>query len=285
MRIGAHVSTAGGFDKAIDRAVEIGAEAIQCFGSSPQSWAFHPVPEEQLAVFREKAEASDIRPVFLHGIYLINLGTDIQGNVRKGVQSLINYMHLASAMGGSGVIFHGGSHKGAGYDAIFKQTVDCLEEVLANSPSDVYLIIENSAGMGHTIGSKFNEIARILEAVDSPQLRVCMDTQHAFASGYDLRTAEGVAQTMEEFDREIGLDRLVAVHANDSKTEFASGVDRHENIGMGSMGEQAFLAVAGHPAFKDVPFLLEVPGLEGKGPDKANVDKLKQLRLQAGLAG
>ena len=285
MRIGAHVSTAGGFDKAIDRAVEIGAEAIQCFGSSPQSWAFHPVPEERLTAFREKAQASDIRPVFLHGIYLINLGTDNQGNVRKGVQSLINYMHLASAMGGSGVIFHGGSHKGAGYDAIFRQTVDCLDEVLASSPGDVYLIIENSAGMGHTIGSKFNEISRILKAVDSPQLRVCLDTQHAYASGYDLRTAEGVAQTMEEFDREMGLDKLVAVHANDSKTEFTSGVDRHENIGMGSMGEQAFLAVAGHPAFKDVPFLLEVPGLEGKGPDKANVDKLKQLRLQAGLAG
>ena len=238
-----------------------------------------------MAVFREKAQAADIRPVFLHGIYLINLGTDIKGNIRKGVQSLINYMRLASAMGGSGVVFHGGSHKGAGYDAIFKQTVDSLEEVLVNSPSDVYLTIENSAGMGNTIGSNFNEIARILEAVDSPQLRVCLDTQHAFASGYDLRTAEGVAQTMEEFDREIGLDRLVAVHVNDSKTEFASGVDRHENIGMGAMGEQAFVAVAGHPAFKDVPFILEVPGLEGKGPDKANVDKLKQLRAQAGLAG
>ena len=278
MRVGAHVSTAGGLSNAIDRAVEIGAEAIQCFGSSPQSWAFNPVPEDQLIAFREKSDKHDIYPAFLHAIYLINLGTENPVNVKRGVSSLVSYMHLASAIGGAGVIFHGGSHKGAGYDAIFKQTVDALREVLVASPDNVDLIIENSAGMGGAIGSNFQEIGKILEYVDSKRMKVCLDTQHAFASGHNLMTADGVEETMEQFDKEIGLDKLKVVHANDSKRPFQSGVDRHENIGLGFMGEEAFAAIMRHPAFNEVPFILEVPGIEGKGSDQENVDKLKSLR-------
>ena len=285
MHIGAHVSTAGGFDKAVDRAVEIGAEAVQLFCSSPQGWAFKPLSKEIVTAFRQKSRENDIGPAFLHGIYLVNLGTPDGDHLKKGIDSLTNYMHVASAMGGRGVIFHGGSHKGAGYEGIFQQTVDSFKEVLANSSEDANLIIENSAGMGNHIGSSFAEIGRILKAVDSPRVKVCLDTQHAFAAGYEMTTAEGVARAMEEFDREIGVDNLAAVHANDSKTPFASGVDRHENIGRGHMGEDAFIAIMAHPAFRDVPFLLEVPGLEGKGPDKHNVDLLKQLRTRAGLQG
>ena len=285
MRVGAHVSTAGGLDKAVDRAVQLGAEAIQCFCSSPQGWAFKPIPEEQTTAFRQKSEAAGIGPAFLHGIYLINFGTPNQENLVKGIQSLTNYMHVASAMGGAGVIFHAGSHKGAGYDGIFQQTVDSYKEVLANSPQDVWLIIENSAGMGNHIGSKFEEIGRIMQAVDDPRVKVCLDTQHTFAAGYDVATPEGVGKAMDEFDREIGLVNLVAVHANDSKTLFASGVDRHENLGQGHMGLSAFVAIMSHHAFRDVPFLLEVPGIEGKGPDKENMDVLRELRARAGLSG
>ena len=282
MEIGAHVSTAGGFDKAIDRAVEIGAEAVQLFCSSPQGWAFKPVPEEAVAAFRRKAGENNIGSAFLHGIYLVNLGTPDAEHLKKGIDSLTNYMHVASAMDGTGVIFHGGSHKGAGYDGVFQQTVDSLKEVLAGSPKDVYLILENSAGMGNHIGSSFAEIGRILKAVDSPQLKVCLDTQHAFAAGYEMTTGEGVTRAMEEFEMEIGVENLAAVHANDSKTAFASGVDRHENIGQGQMGEDAFAAIMAHPAFRNVPFLLEVPGLEGKGPDRPNVDLLKRIREKVG---
>ena len=142
MRLGAHVSTAGGLDKAVDRAAELGAEALQCFASSPQGWAFKPIPDEQAASFRQKAQAAGVAPAFLHGIYLTNLGTEIQANLGKGIESLINYMQVASAIGAAGVIFHGGSHKGAGYDGIFRQTVDSLKEVLAQSPRDV---VDNSA--------------------------------------------------------------------------------------------------------------------------------------------
>lgn len=283
MRIGAHVSTAGGLPKAVDRALDIGAEALQCFCSSPQGWAFKPVPEAQTSAFRQRAKDAGVGPAFLHGIYLVNLSAPTPENLRKSMDSLMSYMHVASAMGGAGVIFHGGSHRGAGYDGIFHQVVDSLQEVLAGSPPDVLLCLENSAGMGNHIGSKFEEIGRILKAVDDPRMKVCLDTQHTFAAGYNVASKEGVDAAMNEFDREIGLANLAAVHANDSKGPLASGVDRHENIGEGHIGLDGFRTIMAHPAFRNVPFFLEVPGFEGAGPDKRNVDILKELRAQVGV--
>ncbi|MCZ6614521.1 MAG: deoxyribonuclease IV [Chloroflexi bacterium] len=283
MRVGAHVSAAGGLDKAIDRAVEIGAETLQLFCSPPQGWAFKPVPPEMAEAFREKAAASGIDRVFLHGVYLVNLGTENPVNLKRGIESLTNHMHTASAIGAVGVIFHPGSHKGRGYDAIFQQTVDAISQVLTDSPDDAWLIIENMAGMGNHIGARFQELGLIIQAVGSPRVKICMDVQHAFAAGYDIVTPDGIGEAMEEFDREIGLSNLVAVHANDSKKPLASGVDRHENIGRGEMGLYGFQVIMGHPAFRDVPFLLEVPGMEGNGPDKENLDVLKELRAKVGL--
>ncbi|MCZ6891803.1 MAG: deoxyribonuclease IV [Chloroflexi bacterium] len=283
MRVGAHVSAAGGLDKAIDRAVEIGAETLQLFCSPPQGWAFKPVPPEMAEAFREKAAANSIDRVFLHGVYLVNLGTENPVNLKRGIESLTNHMHTASAIGAVGVIFHPGSHKGRGYDAIFQQTVDAISQVLTDSPDDAWLIIENMAGMGNHIGARFQELGLIIQAVGSPRVKICMDVQHAFAAGYDIVTPDGIGEAMEEFDREIGLSNLVAVHANDSKKPLASGVDRHENIGQGEMGLQGFQVIMGHPAFRDVPFLLEVPGMEGNGPDRENLDILKELRAKVGL--
>ncbi|MBI4311594.1 MAG: deoxyribonuclease IV, partial [Chloroflexi bacterium] len=144
------------------------------------------------------------------------------------------------------------------------------------------LIIDNSAGMGNHIGSTFHEIGRIMQAVADPRMKVCLDTQHCFAAGYNVATKDGLDAAMAEFDREVGLANLAAVHANDSKQALASGVDRHENIGEGHIGLDGFLNILRHPAFRDVPFLLEVPGFENKGPDKRNVDILKELRTRAG---
>ncbi|MBI2171803.1 MAG: deoxyribonuclease IV [Chloroflexi bacterium] len=281
MRIGAHVSTAGGLPKAIDRALEIGAEAVQFFCSSPQGWAFKPVPEAQTSAFRQRAQEAGIGPAFLHAIYLVNLSAPTPENLQKSMDSLVNYMGVASAMGGAGVVFHGGSHRGAGYDGIFRQVVDSLKAVLERSPQDVLLCLENSAGMGNHIGSRFEEMGRILRAVDDPRMKVCLDTQHCFAAGYNVAARDGLDAAMREFDREIGLANLAAVHANDSKQALASGVDRHENIGEGHIGREGFLNILSHPAFRDLPLLLEVPGFENKGPDKRNVDILKELRQQA----
>ncbi len=284
MKIGAHVSTAGGISKAVARGAEIGCETIQIFGSSPQSWAFKPVPETEVEAFREQAAESGLGPVFLHAIYLINLGTSNQVNLEKGIDSLVNYMTLAADIGAGGIIFHPGSHKGSGYDAIFPQAVESIKTVLDRSPAGPYLCLENMAGMGQHIGAKFEELGKILRAVDSPRLRICLDTQHSFAAGYDLTTADGVNTMMAEFEETIGVDKLAAVHANDSKQPCGSGVDRHDNIGEGLIGEAGFEAIMAHPAFRDVPFFLEVPGFEGKGPDRRNIDLLKDIRQRVGLA-
>lgn len=285
MKIGAHVSASGGISKAVGRGVEIGCETIQIFGSSPQSWAFKPVPDAEVESFRQQASDSGLGPVFLHAIYLINMGTADQANLAKGIDSLINYMTLAADIGAGGIIFHPGSHKGAGYDAIFEQAVESIKRVLDKSPEGPYLCLENMAGMGQHIGAKFQELGDIIKAVDNPRLRICLDTQHSFAAGYDLTTQQGVDNMMAEFDQAIGVDKLAAVHANDSKQPCGSGVDRHDNIGEGLIGEAGFEAIMGHPAFRDVPFFLEVPGFEGKGPDQRNIDILKDIRHRVGIDG
>ena len=192
MQLGAHVSTAGGLGKAIDRGLEIGCETIQIFGSSPRGWAYNALPEAETSAFREKAKDAGIGPVFFHAIYLINLGTADPAMLEKGIQSLVNYMNLAAEVEAGGVIFHPGSHKGAGYEGIFDQTVASIERVLQHAPEGPQLCLENTAGMGRHIGAKLEELGRIRAAVSTAhrhRLKVCLDTQHCFAAGYNIATS------------------------------------------------------------------------------------------------
>ena len=283
MQIGAHVSSAKPFSAAIDRGLEIGCEAIQIFGSSSRAWAFKMPPENEIAAFNARRAESGMGAVFLHAIYLINLGNPDPAQVDKSVQSLIDYMTLAAAINADGVIFHPGSHKGQGYEQVFDQAVAAINRVLDNSPEGPYLCLENMAGMGQHIGAKFEELGGLLRAVDNPRLRICLDTQHSFAAGYDLTTPAGVAAMIDQFDAAIGVENLAAVHANDSKRPCGSGVDRHDNIGEGLIGEPGFAGIMSHPAFQDVPFFLEVPGFDGNGPDARNIEILKNIRRQIGL--
>ena len=170
-----------------------------------------------------------------------------------------------------------------GFEGVLDQVVGATREVLAQSPANVWLIVENTAGMGAHIGASFAEIGTLLSAVDSPRVMVCLDTQHSFAAGYNIREEEGLEAALQEFEEEIGLARLVAVHANDSKVGCGSGVDRHENIGDGFIGIEGFEAIMGHHALRDVPFLLEVPGGDKKGPDEENLDRLKAIRSRLGI--
>ena len=280
MKIGAHVSTSGGISKAVVRGQEIGCEAIQIFGSSPQTWAFKPVSGEQIELFKQGLADAGIGPVFLHAIYLINLGTPDKEKLKKGIDSLANYMKLAADLGATGVIFHPGSHGGRGYEAVLPQTVEAIKIVLDTAPEGPVLAVENMAGMGQHIGAKFDELGGILDAVDSPRLKICLDTQHSFAAGYDLAKPEGIQAMLDELDAGPGSANVAAVHANDSKRVCGSGVDRHDNS-----GEEGFAAIMANPAFADVPFLLEVPGFEGNGPDQQNMDILKRIRQQMGLFG
>ena len=283
MKIGAHVSVAGGLPKAIERATAIGAEAIQIFGSGPQSWRFKMASAEDVEAFKKAAKVADISHIFLHGVYLINLATQTEDNLGKGIDSLVQYMQLCSAIGGKGVIFHIGSHKGAGYDKVLNQVAGAMQTVMERSPKDTLLIIENCAGMGQHVGAKFADIGTVMREVGNKNVKVCLDTEHAFAAGYDMASKEGIKKVMEEFDKEIGVQNLVAVHANDSKGPLGWGIDRHENIGQGEIGIKGFESIMSHPAFAKVPFLLEVPGFANEGPDEKNVGILKDIRKRIGV--
>jgi deoxyribonuclease-4 len=242
-----------------------------------------PVPDANAATFRERMQATSIGPAFIHAMYLINLGTPNPDLLKKSVDTLVMTMQCADTIGARGVIFHCGSHKGTGPEAGLTQLAQAVKEVLKRSPSSPWLLLENSAGAGDHLCSTFEDIGRALQEIKAPNAGVCLDTQHAFAAGYHLADAAGLDKAMRVFDRSIGLDRLMAVHANDSKTPLGSGVDRHENIGDGQIGTAGFAAILSHNAFRGVPLLLEVPGLEGTGPDKANVDRLKAIRAKAGV--
>jgi deoxyribonuclease IV len=282
MQIGAHVSTSGGVATCFDRAEAIGAEAAQIFLTPPQQWRSNKVEPDQVLDFHKRAAASSVDSVFVHGVYLINLATTDTVMLTRSTSSLKSSLNTCAQLGIKGVIFHLGSHKGQGLDSVFDQICRACLEVLEAAPSDAWLILENSAGAGGNIGSQFYDLGRIIRQVGSERVKVCLDTQHCYAAGYDVATAEGLEATMSEFEQEVGFDKLVAVHANDSKVELGAGRDRHENIGDGLIGVDGFRRILGHRAFQNVPFLLEVPGFgEAKGPDAPNIDLLKKLRAEA----
>ncbi len=283
MRCGAHVKTAGGPLTAFQRAIDIGAETMQIFLTPPQQWRSSKVEPAIADELKARLADSPITPVFVHGVYLINLAASDPSMLLRSTSNLKSAMYTCGQLNIKGVIFHIGSHKGTGLDAVFDQICAACTEVLDNSPEEVLLVLENSAGAGGNIGSKWADLGRIIRQVGSDRVRVCIDTQHSYAAGYDLSSAEGLDLAMQEFQREVGWDRIAAVHANDSKSALGSGLDRHQNIGQGEIGRDGIRRILAHPAFADVPFLLEVPGMDGGGPDKANLDILKELRA-AGAA-
>ena len=276
--IGAHVSSAGGPHKVFPKALEMGAEAVQIFLSAPQQWKAPVLTDENVELFlAAKAEAG--LPVFLHGVYLMNFGGQDAAILEKSVTSLANYLRWADRLGAKGTIFHVGSHLGLGFEAVLPQMCRLLSQALDEAGNESWLILENNAGVGNCCGRNFAELGAIIRDLGGdPRVKVCIDTCHAFAMGYDISTPHGCEAAVSEFEREIGLERLVAVHANDSKTPLGGIRDRHENIGDGEIGYDGFKAVMSHPAFAGIPFLLEVPGLEKKGPDAENIGRLQRIR-------
>ena len=278
MRVGAHVSTEGGLAKAVERARALGAETIQIFGAAPQSWRKKEYSSDEAEAFKRQAAEADILPVFIHGVYLVNLATGDPAGLERSVDALTWSLDVCGQIGALGTIFHLGSHRGAGFEATLPQVVSAMRSILEGSPGDTWLILENSAGMGGSVGSRFSELGTIMREAVSPRVKVCFDTQHAFAAGYDVAKAQGLEATLAELDEQVGLANLVAVHANDSKIPLGGGVDRHENIGAGHIGLEGFENILSHPAFAEAPFLLEVPGLDNEGPDRPNVEALKAVR-------
>ncbi len=281
MHIGAHVSTRGGILTAFDRAQEVGAEAVQVHPTAPQTWRRLHLQDEEVQQFRSRLASTGLADFFFHAVYLINLGTPRPELLASSEASLAHYLQLANELGAAGVIFHPGSHLGRGFDHVLEQIGSTMRRALEAAPGEARLLVENSAGAGANLGATLPEIRRMLEAVDSPRVGLCLDTAHAFTSGWQLTTEEGLAAALAELEAEIGWDRLWAVHANDSKAPFGSNRDRHENIGEGEIGSEAFARMLADPRLRRPPWILEVPGEERQGPDRANVDRLRRL---AGLS-
>jgi len=279
MLIGGHVSIAGGIEKAPERAKAIGANCAQIFVSAPQGWRTFDFSDEQVAAFKANAKQFGIDPIFVHALYLVNLATDDEALAARSVAALVHALNVSAKLGCAGVIFHTGSRKERKLADAMDHVVERIAKILKESDPQSSLLIENSAGEadGRKMGSTFEEIGEIIQRVNSPRLKVCLDVQHAFAAGNNLQTPDGVAEAMKQFDAAIGLDRLAAIHANDSKTLLGSHVDRHENIGKGNIGSAGFKALTHNPYLRSLPWLLEVPGDEETGPDAANVERLHAI--------
>lgn len=280
MLIGAHVSTAGGASKAIARAEEIGAECMQVFASSPRAWKVPPIADAEAKKFRAESKRAGMGPTVVHGKYLCAIGSPDPELVEKSVVALTAELQSADQLGALGVIFHPASHRGQGFEAALPQFTDAMKRVLDAVPGETLLMLETSAGSGDHIGSKFSELEQIIRSLDSPRVAICLDTQHVWAAGHNIADADGLEESLSEFDSKIGLNLLRAVHANDSKRELGSAVDRHDNIGEGLIGIDGFRNIMAHSAFADVPFYLEVPGFDKSGPDRPNVDMLKKIRSE-----
>jgi deoxyribonuclease-4 len=275
--LGAHMSSAGGADKAIDRALAVGCTAMQLFVKNNMQWFAPPFAEKEIHAFLDHPRRAELRSVFAHSGYLINLAATSAEFHEKSLRSLREELVRADQIGMPFLVLHPGAHMGAGVEVGLKKVVASLDEIFVAIPKiKTRIALETTAGQGSGLGHTFEELAFILENVREPErLCVCVDTAHLFAAGYDIGTATGAKKVFAEFDKTIGLDRLAAIHVNDSKVALGSRVDRHEHIGKGKIGTEAFRFVMNESRFSKIPKILETP----KGKDCAeDVENMATLR-------
>ena len=281
MQIGAHVSSSGGIHTAIDRAEAIGADSVQVFTQSPRTWRQTNHDPATFDRFRERREESGMGGVLCHALYLCNFAAPDDAIYEKSIVALRSTMEIASAIGADGVVVHVGSHLGAGLDKGLERVVPALEQVLELCSDDTWLLMENSAGAGGTIGRSIDELATIFRRLDAhPRLGVCLDSCHLYVSGVDVTDRSALDATLDELDSFIGFDRLRALHVNDSAAPLGSNRDRHENIGEGLLGENLGVFL-GHPRLQGLPAVLETAGPDKRGPDANEIRKTKEIRERA----
>jgi deoxyribonuclease IV len=279
MLIGAHVSPAGGLPKAIERGVERGCRAIQIFNQSPRMWKAGPYREEDVAAFREAMRESPVEAVMIHAVYLLNCASEDSEIRAKSLASLTNSLRAGAAIGACGVVLHPGSAKTGDVPSAIARAGETIREALADS-EDCPLHLENTAGAGGTLGRSIEELGALIEAGGGDQrLGLCLDSCHLFASGYDIRTAAGMDETVASIASEIGLERVRSLHLNDSQTPLGSNRDRHADIGEGELGEEGCAAFLSAPHLQGLPCVLETPGPDRKGATAEEV--AFAVRLQA----
>lgn len=278
MLFGAHCS--GGVRRALDHALEIGADAVQLFAQSPRAWRFPEHDPADLAAFRKRRAESGIGSVLVHALYLVNLAAPDEEIHRKSTDTLRLTTRAAGAIEADGVVFHLGSHLGSGFESGLERAVPALRQVLEECSERTWLLIENSAGAGGTMGRSVDEIAAVVDALDRhPRLGVCLDSCHLYVSGVDVTVRAQLDGTLRELDEKVGLDRLRALHVNDAAAPLGSNRDRHANVLDGLIGEGLGVFLA-HPKLQALPALMETPGPHGHGPDAAELRKLRDLHAR-----
>lgn len=278
--IGAHMSTKGGLHTAFERAQAVDASAIALFAKNSNQWKGKTLTDDDCALFTEKRH---LRPVLTHASYLINLATTNKEFHRKSIAAMIDELDRAERLGIHAVVLHPGAHMGAGVETGVDQIARSLDEIHAAIPNHrVVTLLETAAGQGSCLGCSFEELGAILKRVDDKsRVGVCFDTCHVFAAGYDLRTRDGYEKTIDEMERFVGLENVGAFHLNDSKKPLGSRVDRHQHIGEGEIGVEAFRMLLNDPRFAGLPKLLETPKKIEHESDRKNLALLRSLVCQS----
>jgi deoxyribonuclease-4 len=281
MLIGGHVSSAGGLVRAVERGEALGCETMQIFNQSPRAWRPTKYTSADFEAARAKLADSTVESVFIHAVYLINCAS-IDPELRsKSHKSLIHALRIGDGIGAGGVVLHPGSSKGAPTEEAIFLIADALTQALEESES-CPILLENTAGSGDTIGRSCDELAAIVDRTGGhPRIGICLDSCHLLASGHEVRDSEELESVIDGYDRAVGLDRLLCLHLNDSKTKLGSNADRHANLGEGELGADGIRTFLAEPRFEGLPVLLEVPGPEGKGPDRGQIELAKRLREEA----
>jgi deoxyribonuclease-4 len=277
MLIGAHVSPAGGLWKAIERGSEIGCESIQIFNQSPRMWRPTAYKDEDVARFRAAREASPIKAILIHAVYLLNCASDDPEIREKSLASLTQSLRVGHAIGATGVVLHPGSAKTGDVGEAIKRAGGVIREALSES-EQCALHLEDTAGAGGTLGRSFEELGALIDAAGGDErLGMCLDSCHLLASGYDIRTADGLDATLAKCDELVGLHRLHSIHLNDSITPLGSGRDRHAAPGEGELGEHGLAVFLSEPRFEDLPVVLETGSAKG-AVAAADIDLARRLR-------
>jgi deoxyribonuclease-4 len=276
VNVGVHVSISGSLDLAVDRAKDAGCDVFQMFSRNPRGWAVQPPTDEVCNKFRVKVKTTGILPVD-HMPYLPNLASPKNEIYEKSVQALTTELDRCGVLGIPFLVTHLGHHLGDGIAGGRARVIRAINMALGASDNNVMLLLENTAGEKNSVGSSFEHIHGIIEGLDKQErVGVCFDTCHAFAAGYELRTDEGIADTLAQFDELVGIRNLKVVHLNDTKGDKGSGLDRHEHIGMGFIGEDGFRRILHHPVFRDLSLICETP-VDERRDDAGNIAKVREL--------
>lgn len=275
--IGIHVSISGSIDKAVDRAKELDCTTFQIFTRNPRGWKFSDLKEEDTKNFRTKLESSNLVSPLDHMPYLPNLATPEEQIYKQSVHILTAELKRSALLNIPYVVTHVGSHKGKGIAYGIKRVINACNTALKEANNNVMILLEITAGTKNSVGSTFEHLKQMIDGIKpSNKVGICFDTCHAFAAGYDISRKEGVERTIKLLDGVIGIERVRAVHANDSKGPLGSGLDRHEHIGFGYIGEKGFRELFSNKHFKELPLVLETP-IDGRRDDMGNIKKLKQI--------